>query len=133
MKLSEFRHKLEKNSEFVEAEEALQLQFELANCVLRARLKKGWSQTDLAKAIGTKQANISRIEAGLANPTITLIQKLIKSLDLEIKITPSDHEVLAKNNSGGMNAYLVPDWPSSPCNVRYDITSKASNDEGKLE
>jgi ribosome-binding protein aMBF1 (putative translation factor) len=139
MKLSEFRQKLQANPEYVEAVEELQLQFELANSVLKARLKKGWSQTDLANAVGTKQANISRIESGLANPTITLVQKLIKKLDLEIKITSPDHKPFSKSISGNpeyipaLNAYRVQDWPNSTCNTRYENKSDASIEEGKFE
>jgi ribosome-binding protein aMBF1 (putative translation factor) len=90
MILAEYRQKIHENSEYMGAVNELQLQFDLANAVLRARLKKGWSQADLAEAIGTKQANISRIEAGLANPTIALVQKLVRVLSLEIIISPSE-------------------------------------------
>jgi transcriptional regulator with XRE-family HTH domain len=51
--------------------------------VLRARLEKGWTQTELARRVGTKQANISRIEAGLANPTLELVQKVCKALEIQ--------------------------------------------------
>jgi len=136
MKISEYRQHLQENPEFIKAEEELQLQLELANCVLRARLKKGWSQTDLANAIGTKQANISRIEAGLANPTINLIQKLIKALDIEIKISNTEHESIQKGFSGNseymhtQNAYKVQNWPNSNCKASYEIKTEASIEEG---
>lgn len=139
MKLEKFRQQMLTDSEYVKAADELQLQFELANSVLRARLKKGWSQTDLANAVGTKQANISRIEAGLANPTITLIQKLINALDLEIKILLLSHTVFSKNafvNSSyipALNVYSVPNWPCPTCGPRYDIKSEDSIEEGRLE
>jgi len=139
MKLSEFRKQLQQNPEFVEAEEDLQFQFELANCVLRARLKKDWSQTDLANAVGTKQANISRIEAGLANPTITIVQKLIQALNLEIKIIDSDRKSSPIRNTGNSEyipsskVYLVQDWPDTTRNTRYDIKSDASIEEGNFK
>lgn len=88
MKLNDFRRKLEENSEYVDTANSLKIHFALANAVLKARLIKNWSQTDLAKAVGTKQANISRIESGLANPTLDLIQRLVEALDLEISIKP---------------------------------------------
>jgi ribosome-binding protein aMBF1 (putative translation factor) len=86
MKLSEFRQSYQQNPEYIEASKELKLHFELANAILRARLKKGWSLSELAEAIGTKQANISRIEAGLANPTLTMVQKLLTVLELKIEI-----------------------------------------------
>ena len=88
MKLSELDQKLQHNPEYIQAMDELALHFELADAVLRARLRKGWTQTDLAKAVGTKQANISNIEAGLANPTLALIRKLTRALDLEVRFAP---------------------------------------------
>jgi transcriptional regulator with XRE-family HTH domain len=93
MKLNEYRHQLEKSEEYQKAKEDLQLHFALADAVLDARIHKGWTQAELAEAIGTKQANISRIESGLANPTLEFIQKLTKALDLDIYISsPGDIE-----------------------------------------
>lgn len=86
MKLSEYRNKLEQNPEYVEAVEKLRARFQLGNAVLRGRINRGWSQADLAEAVGTKQANISRIEAGLANPTLDLIQRLCQVLGLEFDL-----------------------------------------------
>lgn len=88
MKLSEYREKLSQNPEYVEAEKGLRIRFAFANAVLSERIKKGWSQAELAEAVGTKQANISRIEAGLANPTLDLIQRLCETLDLELELIP---------------------------------------------
>jgi ribosome-binding protein aMBF1 (putative translation factor) len=88
MKLSDLDQKLHESPDYIQAMEELALHFELANAVLRARLQKGWTQTDLAKAVGTKQANISKIEAGLANPTLALVRKLSRALDLEVRIGP---------------------------------------------
>lgn len=93
MKLREYREKLEQYPEFVEARKKLQARFELGNTVLRRRIHRGWSQADLAAAVGTKQANISRIEAGLANPTLDLIQRLCETLDLELKLAESGKAV----------------------------------------
>jgi len=86
MKLKEFRKQLEESQEYLDAKNEIQLQLNLAKAVLRARLKKGWSQDQLAEAIGTKQANISRIESGLSNPTLNIIQKLSTVLDFKINI-----------------------------------------------
>jgi transcriptional regulator with XRE-family HTH domain len=110
MKLKEFRQLLEKAPEYGKAAEELRLQLHLADAVLKARLKKGWSQTQLAKAIGTKQANISRIEAGLANPTLSLLHKLLKSLDLDMKISDlvDVHEYDMHQSDSARNSELIP-------------------------
>jgi len=113
MKLQEFRRQLEENPEYLKAAEELHMQLLLADAVLKGRLSKGWSQTQLAEAVGTKQANISRIEAGLANPTLSLIRKILQSLDLDLKIQPAAHKPEYTSNSvpNTDGAIRVNNWP----------------------
>lgn len=87
MNLKELHTNLLKSTEYSEALVELKMHFDLANAVLRARIDKGLSQEQLAAKIGTKQANISKIEAGLANPTLNVIQKLARVLDINISFT----------------------------------------------
>lgn len=97
MKLSEYKHQLEESKEYTEANKKLQIKFLLAKAVYEARTRKNWSQKELAKAIGTKQANISRLESGLANPTLEFLSKLTNILDLKIQFAceqePSIHYI----------------------------------------
>ncbi|MBN2549897.1 MAG: helix-turn-helix transcriptional regulator [Anaerolineales bacterium] len=87
MKAEDYWRQLEADPEYRQAEEELRLPFALADAILNARLKKGWSQTELARRVGTRQANISRIEAGLANPTLRVIQSICKVLDVDINFS----------------------------------------------
>ncbi|MBP8857022.1 MAG: helix-turn-helix transcriptional regulator [Anaerolineaceae bacterium] len=84
MKYTEYKQRLESDPEYIEAYKAVALHLGLANAVFKARMERGLTQTALAKSIGTKQANISKIESGLGNPTINLIQKLVNFLEIEI-------------------------------------------------
>lgn len=52
----------------------------LAQGLAQAREEKGISQRQLAKSSGVIQAEISKIEQGKGNPTISTLQKLAKSL-----------------------------------------------------
>ena len=88
MKYSEYRENLRHNTKYQKATEELKYQFAFGNAVVEARLKKGWSQTELARRAETKQANISRIEAGLGNPTLDLIKKICDTLELELIFQP---------------------------------------------
>jgi ribosome-binding protein aMBF1 (putative translation factor) len=132
MKLNEFENKLQENPEFVQAMDDLKLHFELAKAVLRARLQKGWSQTELAKAVGTKQANISKIEAGLANPTLTLIRKLTKALELEVRIVGSVAQesqpkfTTSTTREEADTAIRVTNWPVYHSDPQYKEISDAS-------
>lgn len=111
MKYTDFIREIEQDPEYKEAREALKPHFALGDAVLRARLKRGWSQAELASHAGTKQANISRIEAGLGNPTMNLVQKLIQVLELDINFTPAPSTTTSKVVSFGQPGIAVPNWP----------------------
>lgn len=87
MNLNDLHQKFTESKDYIDASNELKLHFDLANSILRARIKKGLSQQELAERIGTKQANISKIEAGLANPTLSVIQRLSKVLDINISFS----------------------------------------------
>jgi transcriptional regulator with XRE-family HTH domain len=92
MKLKEYHQQLEMDPEYNEALEELQLKFYFGNAVLRARLKKNWTQAYLAEVVGTKQANISRIESGLANITFSLAQKIINALGIVCRFDQAESQ-----------------------------------------
>ncbi|SDM48903.1 helix-turn-helix transcriptional regulator [Halarsenatibacter silvermanii] len=60
--------------------------YELRKKILELRLEKGYSQEELAKKAGTKQAVISRIENGESEPRIDTVIRIAKALDKKIKI-----------------------------------------------
>lgn len=64
----------------------LQPEFELINALIEARKKRGFTQTQLANKIGTKQAVISRLEIGQANPTLDFLKRLAGALGSKLEI-----------------------------------------------
>lgn len=64
----------------------LQPEFAVIRAILDARLNQGITQSELANKLGTKQAVISRLETGKANPSINFIKRLAKVLDLDFSI-----------------------------------------------
>ena len=52
----------------------------VGQAIAEARAEKGMSQRDLSTASGIMQADISKIEKGKGNPTLTTLQKIAKSL-----------------------------------------------------
>jgi len=120
MRYSVYQKELTENPLFREAQEELRLPFAFGDAVIKERLRKGWSQAELARRAGTKQANISRIEAGLANPTLHLVQKLCKALDLEIVFNPADID------SGHPGELYVP-FRQSVGDVGYEMPERSTH------
>ena len=56
----------------------------VGQAIADARNEKGMSQRDLASKTGIIQAEISKIEQGKGNPTLTTLQKIAKSLGTTI-------------------------------------------------
>ena len=54
----------------------------LAQNVRRLRHEKGWSQEDYADRAGIHRTYVSDIERAARNPTIEVIEKLAKPLDV---------------------------------------------------
>ena len=54
----------------------------LARNLRRLRLERGWSQDDLAAEAGMRQALVSAIEVGAANPTLASLEKLAATLGI---------------------------------------------------
>ncbi|RJP52024.1 MAG: XRE family transcriptional regulator [Anaerolineaceae bacterium] len=117
MDYREYFKKFEQDKEFIEAEQELKAIFDIADDVLRLRLEKGWSQTELAEHAETKQANISRLESGLSNPSVKFLQKVAKALDTSINIRFERIDVSAFDFSNqavsqSQNAIPLPaNWP----------------------
>lgn len=62
-----------------------QLQLKIGNRIRELRESKGISQQNLAAICNLEKANLSRLEAGRTNPTISTLYKISQAL--EIKIT----------------------------------------------
>ena len=69
--------------EVIEGEDPV---YQIRKRILELRLEKGYSQEELAKKAGTKQAVISRIENGESEPRFQTINKIAKALDKKVKI-----------------------------------------------
>ena len=74
--------------EFEQSVRALQLGYQIA----MARERLGITQAELARKIGTRQSNISRLEQGNYNFTVEMLYKIARALDtgLKIELTSGD-------------------------------------------
>jgi transcriptional regulator with XRE-family HTH domain len=82
------------NPEFRAAYDAEDKRIELVLQIIKLRQRRGMTQSDLAKAIGTRQANVSRLERFDANLTLGTLEKVAQALgaNLQIDLGQKRHE-----------------------------------------
>lgn len=58
----------------------------LAKTIIENRNQAGLTQNELSKLTGIPQANISKIENGMGNPSLKLLERIAKSLNKKLII-----------------------------------------------
>ncbi len=67
---------------------AFNSQFLFASDMIRLRKARGMTQALLAEASGVQQADISKIERGVVNPTIATVNKIAGALHGQLRMLP---------------------------------------------
>jgi len=75
-----------KDKSYKKAYNDLEFEFSLIRAIIDARLKKGITQKEIARRMGTKQSSIARFESGRYNPTLAFVQKLANAVGTKIKV-----------------------------------------------
>ena len=65
---------------------------QLANLILLTRQKNNWTQVELAKKVGIKQATISNFENNPDNTKLSTFFKLLQAMNLTLKIEDKNTE-----------------------------------------
>jgi DNA-binding XRE family transcriptional regulator len=76
---------------FTEAYDALELEYRVADQLLKARAKAGLTQDAVAERMGTTKSAISRLEAaGKHTPSLATLQRYARAVgcDLQVKLVP---------------------------------------------
>lgn len=76
-----------KNPKFREALKETELEYQIAQAIIEARINKGLTQNDLAKRLDTRQSVISRIENAKTTPSLSFLKKLASALDTTLKVS----------------------------------------------
>ena len=72
---------------FAEAYDALDLEYQVIDQLLRARTRAGLTQDAVAQRMGTTKSAISRLErAGKHAPSLTMLQRYAKAVGCDLKI-----------------------------------------------
>lgn len=80
-----------RDPEFRKAYEALRPKNDLIRAILDARIKRGVTQSELARRAGTTQSAIARFESGVGNPTLDFMSRVSTAVGarLEVRISRS--------------------------------------------
>ncbi|MDQ3990029.1 MAG: helix-turn-helix domain-containing protein [Actinomycetota bacterium] len=69
-----------------EAYEGARLAFDLGRRVRELRVRQGLSQTELARRAGMTQPAVARFEAGGTVPTLPVLERLARSLGVQLTV-----------------------------------------------
>ncbi len=74
------------NEDFKNEYNSLEAEYSLIQSFIDARKQRKITQKELAAQTRIAQADISKIESGLGNPTIKILKRLADGLDMQLKI-----------------------------------------------
>ena len=86
VKFSEIKKEFMNDAEFKSEYEKLRPRYEVISEIIKARTEQRITQEDLAARIGTRKSNISRLESGNYNPSLSFLEKVARGLGKEIHI-----------------------------------------------
>ncbi|MFA7301361.1 MAG: helix-turn-helix transcriptional regulator [Candidatus Shapirobacteria bacterium] len=78
-----------KDPEFKKLWEESKPKYDLSRQIIKKRLEKKMSQSELAKKSGTTQAVISRLENSTFNPSIELLERVCAGLGTKLTLSIS--------------------------------------------
>ena len=81
------KKQLLKDKKFAAAVRELEPEHEMVGQIIKARIQQNMSQAELARRIGTRQSNISRLESGDYNPSLQFLKKVAGGLGKQLHIS----------------------------------------------
>lgn len=87
--MSDFREYLNEqmgNPEFKKEWDALEPEFNAIQAIIDARKSMNMTQKELAERTGIDQSDISKIETGNANPSLSTLKRLAEGMDMILRL-----------------------------------------------
>lgn len=81
-----YESRLLKNKKFREVADKLELEYILADSLIRARRRKNLTQKELAEKIKTEQPVISKLETANSKPSLSLLKRIAQALDTKLVV-----------------------------------------------
>ncbi|HIQ67815.1 MAG TPA: helix-turn-helix transcriptional regulator [Candidatus Faecousia excrementigallinarum] len=75
-----------KDPQFKAEWDALEPEYAIVQAIIDARKRSGLTQKELSDRSGINQADISRIERGVGNPSLRTIKRLASSMGMTVKL-----------------------------------------------
>lgn len=84
--LQKLTQELLQDPEFKKEYDAIQPEMDIMRAILDARIRCGMTQMQLSEKSGISQADISRLERGTRNPSLSLLKRLAEATDSNLRI-----------------------------------------------
>lgn len=75
-----------KDPDFKNEFENLQPELDVIRAIVDTRTSQNLTQKQLSERTGINQADISKLENGTRNPTLNMLKRLAKGMNMELKI-----------------------------------------------
>ena len=85
-----------KDIKFRKEYEDIQPEMDVIRAIVDTRTAQNLTQKELSKRTGINQADISKLENGTRNPTVSLLKRLAEGMGMELRI-----QFIPKNNISG--------------------------------
>lgn len=85
-KFDDFLEEQMQNQEFKKEYDDLQPEFDVIRAIVDARTSQNLTQKQLAEKTGINQADISKLENGTRNPSVSLLKRLAEGMGMVLKI-----------------------------------------------
>ena len=76
-----------KDPAYRQAYEELGLEFELAQQLIKARLRARLTQAEVAERMGTTQSVVARIESGKTKPSISTLERYASATGCKLRVS----------------------------------------------
>ena len=86
MRYQEYKKEALQDPEVKKEYDALQPEYDIIQAMIDARISQNMTQKELAEKTGITQADISRIENGMRNPSLSMMKKLANGLGMQLKL-----------------------------------------------
>ena len=82
----DYKEKALRNPDVKSEYDALQPEYDIIQAMINARVDQNITQKELSARTGITQADISRIENGTRNPSLSMVKKLARGLGMQLKL-----------------------------------------------